>query len=344
MGSRFSGAAKKGRTNMATPTATPPENTTIIEGPARPDWTEDDRKCVTVIFNPVSGQGDPEERKRVIEEALAEHGYRAQHLVTTPEQGARYFAEQALKDGVDLLAVSGGDGTAVEAMSALVGTSVPIAVFPAGTGNLLSVNLALPKEVPQGVHAALFGTKRSLDLARISTDGGDSKYFAIIAGAGYDAKVIQDADRETKNKLGLFAYFWSAIRNLRKKSVIARIRLDDKRPFRRRVKSVMVANMGRIQGGVDMVPDAWPDDGLLDVTILKVDGLGDWVRLAWSALRRKLREDRAIEYHAAKKVHVEFSFPQPVQFDGEDAGRVRAFTAEVVPNAVQVMVPKEAPV
>jgi diacylglycerol kinase family enzyme len=90
-----------------------------------------------VIFNPVSGQGDPEERKRAIEQALAEHGYRCQHLVTTPKQGARYFAEQALKEGVDLLAVSGGDGTVIEAMSALVGTDVPIAVFPAGTGNLL---------------------------------------------------------------------------------------------------------------------------------------------------------------------------------------------------------------
>jgi diacylglycerol kinase family enzyme len=53
---------------------------------------ENDHKCVTVIFNPASGQGDPQERKTVIEAALAEHGYRCQHLVTTPEQGARHFA------------------------------------------------------------------------------------------------------------------------------------------------------------------------------------------------------------------------------------------------------------
>lgn len=113
--------------------------------------------------------------------------------------------------------MSGGDGTVVEVISALVGAAVPIAIFPAATGNLLSVNLALPQQVPQAVHAALFSDKRPLDLARIVTDGGnnaDETYFAIIAGAGYDAKVIADADREAKNKLGLFAYVWDAIRNL----------------------------------------------------------------------------------------------------------------------------------
>ena len=343
---------------MATPTiqkrdAEPelPPGTTVVEGaPAPAGWAEDDpRKCVTVIFNPVSGQGDPEQRKTIIEQALAQHGYRCQHLVTTPEQGARFFAEQALKDGVDLLAVSGGDGTVIEAMSALIGTDVPIAIFPAGTGNLLSVNLALPKEVPDGVHAALFGTKRPLDLARITAEDPDGKrqtrYFAILAGAGYDAEVIQDADREAKRKLGIFAYLWAAVKNLRKRPVLVRIRLDDERRWRRRrAKSVMVANMGRIQGGIDVVPESWPDDGLLEVTILKAETVRNWLGLLWSALRKRIEDDRYVEYIKARKAEVELSFPQAIQYDGEEGGRVRRFTVEIVPAAVRVMVPQEAPV
>lgn len=329
---------------MAAPLAEP-TNTHIIEGKAEPGWAQNDQKSVTVIFNPVSGQGDPEQRKRVIEEALAEHGYRTQHLVTTKEKGARAFAEEALKDGVDLLAVSGGDGTVVEAMSALVGTNVPLAIFPAGTGNLLSVNLALPKEVPQAVHAALFGTKRPLDLARIRFDEtGEEKFFAILAGAGYDARVIHDADREAKNRFGMFAYFWAAARNLGRKSVRMTIRLDDGPPLVRRAKSVMVANMGRIQGGLDVIPDAWPDDGKLEVAILKAESLGAWVSIVWSALIRRLRQERGLEYRPAKKVEIEMAFPQPIQFDGEEAGTAKRFTVEIVPAAVQVMVPKEAPV
>jgi diacylglycerol kinase family enzyme len=119
---------------------------------------------------------------------------------------------------------------------------------------------------------------------------------------------------------------------------------ENPRWLRRRAKSVMLANMGRLQGGVDMVPDAWPDNGLLEVAILKTETLGDWLRLVWNALRGKLREERGIEYHKAKKVEVELSFPQPRQFDGEAAGRMKTFTIEVVPAAMQVMVPKEAPI
>lgn len=331
--------------------ATPTTATSQAAPPA--DGTNPDNKCVTVIFNPVSGQGDSEQRKVLITEALAQHGYRCQHLVTTPEQGARHFAEQALRDGVDLLAVSGGDGTVIEAMSAIIGTQVPIAIFPAGTGNLLSVNLALPRQVPDAVHAALFGARRSLDLARITvenvedSEGGEqeTKYFAILAGAGYDATVIRDADRETKNRLGIFAYLWAAVKNLRRRPVRVRIRIDDSpHRLRRRAKSVMVANMGRLQGGIDVIPEAAPDDGLLDVVILKAETLADWFGLLWSALRGRMGEDRSVETLQGKKVEVELSFPQPIQFDGEAGGLVRRFAVEIVPAAVQVMVPKDSPV
>lgn len=334
---------------MATETLTVPPQTAPLPDNANPrEGKAAQQKCVTVIFNPVSGQTDPEARKKIIEEALAQHGYRCQHLVTTLEKGARHFAEEALKDGVDLLAVSGGDGTVIEVMSALIGKNVPIAVFPAGTGNLLSVNLGMPKEVPDAVHAALFGEKRWLDLARLEPEKGkgDTKYFAIVAGAGYDAKVIQDADREAKNKMGMFAYLWAAVRNLRRLPVLVRLRIDDNpRVLRRRAKSIMVANMGRLQGGVDMVPEAWPDDGFLVVTILKAETFGDWIGLAWSALRHRLKEDRRVEYRKVRKVEVMLSFPQPMQFDGEESDTLhRRFTVEVVPKAVQVMVPKTSPV
>src|SRR5579883_996910 len=102
-------------------TEAPPGRAGEASAAGEPGGTWRDARCVTVIFNPVSGQGDPEERKQRIRDALAEHGYRCQELVTTPEQGARYWTEQALKDGADLLAVSGGDGTVIEAMSALIG-------------------------------------------------------------------------------------------------------------------------------------------------------------------------------------------------------------------------------
>jgi len=208
------------------------------------------QKCVTIIFNPVSGKTDPEERKKTISDALAEHGYTCQYIETSKQEGAKALAEKASKDGIDLLAVSGGDGTVMEVMSALVGKDIPVAVLPAGTGNLLSVNLGIPMTVPDAVHVALSGQQYELDLAK--TDG--DRYFAILGGMGLDAAMIRDAGREAKDKFGVLAYFVAALKNLPRRRSRVSLRLDGGEPISRRAKSVVIANMGKITGGLEAIP------------------------------------------------------------------------------------------
>lgn len=301
------------------------------------------QQCVTIIFNPTSGQDDPEQRKAAIEQALAVHGYTCQYVATTPKQGARHYAEEAIKHGADLVAVSGGDGTVVEAMAALIETNIPVAVFPAGTGNLLAVNLGIPQDVAQAAHTTLFGERRWLDLARISFNNKE-KHFAIITGVGYDAKMIGDADREAKNTFGVLAYVWAALKNLRHPPMRATIHVDGQPiPLRRRATSVMVVNMGNLQGGIELIPDAHPDDGALEVAILKAERITEWLRLLVSAVRSSPGTTSVIEYHKVRRVTVELNRPQPLQFDGETAGDVRRFTVEIIPKAVQVLLPVPHP-
>ncbi len=297
------------------------------------------RKCVSIIFNPVSGQSDPDQRRRVISDALAEHGYVCQFINTTQEIGARALAAQALKDGVDLLAVSGGDGTVMQALSALVGTDMPIAVLPAGTGNLLSVNLGIPTTVPDAVSVALSGTPYALDLCRADND----RYFAVLGGLGMDAQVIADADRDSKDRMGKAAYFWAALKNLPRRHAHVHVSLDGGKPFRRKVKSVLLANMGQITGGVSVFPTASPNDGLLDVGILKAATLAHWVHLMGNALLGRTQHESVLEIHQARTVTVTTRRPQPVQFDGEAEGQTRSLTVEVVPRAVHVLLPQAAP-
>ena len=297
------------------------------------------QKCVYVIFNPVSGKSDPEERKKIISEALAAQGYTCQFIATTRESGAKAKAEEALRQGADLLAVSGGDGTVMEAMSALVGTDIPIAVLPAGTGNLLSINLGIPVTVPDAVTVALAGQKYALDLARTS----DGHYFAIMGGLGMDAQMIADADRNAKDKMGKMAYLWAAMKNLPRRRAYVDIHLDDKPPIRRRVKSVLLANMGKITGGLEAMPTASPNDGLLDIGILKAATLAHWVHLIGSALLGRAHRDPALEVYQVRKVTLRPRSPQPVQFDGEDGGTTEELTVEIVPRAVYVLIPENAP-
>lgn len=312
---------------------------TITELESAPISKSDNQKCVFVIFNPVSGKSDPEQRKKIISDALATHGYTCQFIATSKEEGAKELAAKAVKDGVDLLAVSGGDGTVMEAMSALVGTDIPIAVFPAGTGNLLSINLGIPITVPEAVHVALSGRKYHLDLART----GDGRHFAIMGGLGMDAQMIKDADREAKDKLGKFAYVWAAVKNLPRRRAYVDITLDDKRPLRRRVKSVLLANMGKITGGLDAMPTASPHDGLLDIGILKAATLGQGLRLMGYALLGRAQDDPSLEVYQARKIVLKARFPEPVQFDGEDGGQTRELTVEIIPKAVQILLPEDAP-
>lgn len=296
-------------------------------------------KCVTIIFNPVSGQSDPVERKEVISDALSRHGYTCQYIETSKEEGAKALAEKALRDGIDLLAVSGGDGTVMEVLSALVGTDTPVAVLPAGTGNLLSVNLGIPISVPEAVDVALSGHPYALDLAK--TDQG--RYFAILGGVGLDARMIRDAGREAKNRLGIFAYLWAALKNLPRRRTHFRIILDEKRTIHCRAKSVMIANMGKVTGGLEAVPTAAPDDGLLDVGILKAETFSQWVRLVIYALRGRTHDAPDFDVHQARHVVLESRHAQPVEFDGENGGTTRRLAVEIVPHAVRVLLPEGAP-
>ena len=302
--------------------------------------TADTHKCVYVIFNPVSGQTDPEQRKKAISDALARHGYTCQFIATSKEEGAQALAKKALEEGsVDLLAVSGGDGTVMEAMAALVGTDTPIAVLPAGTGNLLSINLGIPMTVPEAVDVALSGEVYELDLGRT----GDGRFFAIMGGVGLDAQVIADADREAKKKLGVLAYFLAAVKNLPRRRQRVEITLDGRRPLRRRVKTVMIANMGKMTGGLEAVPTASPNDGLLDVAVLRTETLGQWLRLLGYALLGRAHEDPSLDVFQARRIVIRTRFPQPIEFDGEEAGTTQELTVEVVPKAVRVLVPAGAP-
>jgi YegS/Rv2252/BmrU family lipid kinase len=298
-----------------------------------------DNKCVSVIFNPVSGKTDPEERMRVISEALAGHGYTCQFIATSKERGAKVLAKEALEDGIDLMAVSGGDGTVMEVLSAMVGTDIPVAVLPAGTGNLLSANLGIPMTVPEAVEVALSGLPYRLDLAR----SDDDRYFAIMGGMGLDGEMIEEADREAKDKLGIFAYFLAAAHNLGRRRTPVLIRLDGKPPLRRRVKSVLIANMGKMTGGLEAIPTASPTDGLLDVGIVKARTTGQWLRLLGYGLLGRSHEAPDLEVYQARRISIAALQPQPVQFDGEEGGHRRELNAEVVPGAVVILVPEDAP-
>lgn len=293
---------------------------------------------MVVVLNPVSGTGHGVSRRDAIAAAFAARGAACRIVETTPRVGAGDLVRAALADGATRIAVSGGDGTVQAALAALAGTGVPLAILPAGTGNLLAKNLGVPRDLALAVETALTGVAVDLDLAR--TDRG--QIFAIMGGIGLDGQIMAEADRGAKGRFGVLAYVWAALRNVTRHRIRVRLQIDDQMPRLIRTKSVLIANVGRLSAGLDVIPGALPDDGLLDVGVVASHTPGQVLRLLLLFFLGRAPDDPEMTVWQARRVRVVAEAPEPVQLDGEPIGAWRRLTVEVVPKAVRVWVPADA--
>ena len=291
---------------------------------------------VAVVFNPATGGGDDADRRRQdTEAALKGAGLDVLWLETTKEDPGQGQTAKAVAEGVDLVMAQGGDGTVMACVTGLAGTEVPLAVLPGGTGNLLATNFDIPAELEGAVEVALDGDRVRLDVAALDDDR-----FVVMGGVGFDAAMLRDADPRLKEHLGAVAYVLSGFKHLRRRATRFRLGLDDRPPIERTGQGVLVGNLGRLQGGLPVMPDARPDDGLLDVAVLRTRTLVDWLALAVRVLLRRRRKDPQLEAFQARRVEIGCDRPQPVERDGDPLDTPRDhLVIEVVPKALTLCVP-----
>ena len=145
----------------------------------------------------------------------------------------------------------------------------------------------------------------------------EGKRFVVMAGLGFDAAIMRDAPERLKKTVGWPAYVVSGAKHLRGRSVSVTITVDEGEPIERRVRTVLVGNVGKLQGGLLLLPNAKPDDGVLDVAVIGPRNGLDWVRLIGRVVRRKDVPDRRMERFRGKHVVIEASRSQPRQLDGD---------------------------
>lgn len=256
-------------------------------------------------------------------------------LATTAEETGRKQAEEAVAAGAQVLFVCGGDGTVMECVGALAGTPVALCVLPLGTGNLLARNLRLPTGIPEAIAAAVDGARCRIDVGRV-----DGRCFTVMAGIGFDARMMDDAPEALKARTGAFAYAVSALRHLRGEHMHVDITLDGGEPLRRRARCVLVANMGSLQAGVQLLRKAEPDDGVLDVAVIAPTRLRDWLTMSVSLLLRRQRVPH-MEVFTARTVGVRATRPQPRELDGDVLEPSRELAVAIDPQALVVCLPSD---
>jgi len=243
---------------------------------------------------------------------------------------------QALADGADVLFIWGGDGTVQRCIDGVAGSGAAIAIVPVGTANLLANSLGLPSEIDRAVAVGLHGTRRSLDTGVIN-----GEHFAVMAGAGFDARTMADADRNLKDRMGRVAYAWTGARNLSRDPVKARIKVDGKWFFKGRTSCVLVGNVGEVVGSIKAFPDARPDDGILDVGVVTASTPLDWARVLGRVALGSGARSKFVENTTGHRIRVHFSQPVPYELDRGARGARRKLRIDVHPSSVQICVPDE---
>lgn len=278
---------------------------------------------------------------RAVSEVLHQAGWQLEVLATGGPGDARLIAADAVRHGVDLVAVQGGDGTTMQAASALVGTDVALGLVPGGTGNLLAGNLRIPRSVTRAARILVKGHRRRIDLGRMDRQHGLT-YFSVACGAGIDARVMHETASSLKRRWGIGAYMATALKVLPEIQTFQALVTVDGLEYEAEAAMILVANCGEIiPPFVRLGHGISPEDGWLDVVVVRGSGIWDAMRAVWHVLRDlpTVRGDGTfIGYARGKVVKVATDSLQPVELDGE-AGGSTPFTAEVVPGAISVVVP-----
>ena len=301
------------------------------------------KQQVVFIYNPT--KSGAEAAKTLITRSVSKAGWPAPiFLQSTVNDPGYAMAAAALEAKADVVVAGGGDGTVRAVAQTLRHTEVPLGIIPLGTGNLLARNLDLNvTDIADCVQTALFGHQRHIDagLMEIQDEvtGAASRHsFMVIAGLGMDADVMNDTNSKLKEHVGWLAYSEAGLRHLAGRRKKVSIALDDEPAQQRKVRSVLFVNCGLLPGGIDFVPGALIDDGVLDVVVVSPRSAFGWLAMAGKVVFQHKNHLPVIDFYRSRKLIIRTVLPVQTQIDGDPSGTATCVKVSVETRAVLVRV------
>ena len=193
------------------------------------------------------------------------------------------------------------------------------------------------------VQTALFGHQRFIDTARMKVENSRTNEaaehtFLVIAGIGMDAEVVGDTNDGLKKAVGWLAYTEAGVRHLPGRRKKVSISLDDQPEQSRKIRSVLFANCGLIPGGIDFIPQAMIDDGMLDVVVMSPRSAIGWLAMYWKIVLKHKRNLPVMTYYRSGKITIRCTEPMPTQVDGDPTGAATKVTVQIAPGSLLVRV------
>jgi diacylglycerol kinase (ATP) len=290
---------------------------------------------IHVIINPISGAGADmraaPRRAEMVESAARERGVDVGVAFTTRQGHARELGEAAVSASAEAVIVWGGDGTFNETATSLIGTSIPLGLVPAGSGNGLAGALGLPRDPRVALALAFDGRPRVIDAGRMA-----GRCFFNIAGIGFDARVATLFNQRGAGSRGGWPYFVIGVREgCTYRAVDYDVWLDDE-PAKHKALLMAFAN-GREYGlGARIAPGARLDDGLLDAIIVEERGV---LARFWDA--RHLAKGTphlapSVSTRHVRRAVIEAKGELEFHVDGEPGTAYDRIEVQVIPSALTI--------
>ena len=290
-----------------------------------------------IILNPASGKKTAEPIKEAINRRFKDFQIDFEIYDTKKEDNVGDIIRTRLKDKFDIVAAAGGDGTVSAVINGLAGTSIPLGIIPAGTGNLLAHELDIPVETEAAV--VLIAENhifRKIDTMRI----GKRAYILNIS-LGASASIVSDTSAKNKKRFGRIAYVWTAVGKLftlRQRYLTVSV---DGKTLKYRAIEVAIFNSGILAKTLyPKGPDIRIDDGHLDVWVLGIQTILDYPRYLFEMVTGKPAKRLSHFISAKKAISIKSRIPLPVQADGDIIGTT-PIEVEVLTGALLVLVPEK---
>ncbi len=294
-------------------------------------------KLIHIIINPVAGKD--ESVLPVINSTMKEAGIKWEGLITQKAGDGIGFAKAAVKAGVDAIAVYGGDGTVMEAISGMMGSDIPLVILPGGSANVMATELGIPADLNKA--CTLLG-QGQLKMKTIDVGQFDKRYFITGISIGFEADMVTGANRGTKNKFGILAYFISAAKALKKITKVTYHLKIDGQEYKVKGLTCIITNTGNI-GFSTISLDKHIDvsDGLLDVLIVRKATISFFNLIMLTLIKRERPHNvELVKHWQGKEICISAKPKQTIQCDGEVLKEM-PLHIKVIPGAINVLVPKK---
>jgi len=302
------------------------------------------RKSILLIRNPTAGR----RRRDLVDEVVRlvrDAGWSVDLVDTAGAGDARRLAESCDAERYPVIAVAGGDGTINEVVNGLArrGNDSPaLAIVPLGTANVLAHELGLQVRAREVAETMMAGRELLMRPGEAASASGGPRCFSLMAGAGFDAKVVAGVTASLKRRFGKAAYVWrSLIETRRYRPVRYRVEVDGQVC---EAASVIVTRARMYAGPYVMAPGAALGDGLLHVCLFERWGRWQTLRFGLALLLGRLPKTGGFRVITGRNVKISVLSDagemrrQPVQIDGDDA-MVLPVSIAVAARAVRLLQP-----